>query len=198
VTESAGNLYALCLERSLAIQKDMSRLGMIVQQPVVSTKRMKVVRDLLFDNSTIILSSTFDDRPSKLFNGIHHARIAILLCQKAQSSRQPELFVSKYNKWYKEERPDLFPCLNYVFSKQHGNLAVFPKIGSSLESTMIQKLLAQKMLLGHWFTITIRAPRFFRDGLESSSTRESTMNFATRQTRNQAFSILNSSLFYSI
>src|SRR5207247_1042874 len=72
-TESAGNLYALCVERSLQVLKDTGWLGMVLQQPVVSTVRMKVVRDLVYNRARVMLSSTYDDRPSKLFDGIHHS-----------------------------------------------------------------------------------------------------------------------------
>jgi hypothetical protein len=110
----------------------------------------------------------------------------------------------------------LFPCLHYVPTPTNNTLDVFPKIGSSLESEMIQRLTSLQIVfgqwisnettdfqvfykitgVGHWFTVTIRAPRFFRNGRESSSTRENTISFKNERARNRAFAILNSSLFY--
>ncbi|GAK58308.1 hypothetical protein U27_05282 [Candidatus Vecturithrix granuli] len=218
-SESAGNLYALCFERSLAIQRIDGWIGMIVQQPIVSTQRMEVVRKILLQNSKIVLSSTFDDRPSKLFDGMHHARMAVLIAQKTHKQENinlVDLYVTRYNKWYKEESSIVFEILNYIKSEHHLKLNVFPKMGSVLENTMIAQLVSIPTFLaywrtnreanyqiyykitgvGHWFTITVRPPRFFREGIESSSTRENTITFTNQQIRDQAFTLMNSSLFY--
>jgi hypothetical protein len=50
--------------------------------------------------------------------------------------------------------------------------------------------------VGHWFTITHRAPKFWRDGSLSSSSRENTISFPNESTKSVALGILNSSLFY--
>jgi len=216
IAETSGNLYALCLERSMNLLGRTGWMGMVVQQPIVSTNRMNVIRNILLQNSTIVLSSTYDDRPSKLFDGIQHARIAIVINQKADISSQAELYVTPYFKWYKEERSALFEKLFYVNSPFHLDLDVFPKIGSETEVNITNQLIAinQKIRnwmtsrqckyaiyykitgVGHWFTVTNRPPKFFRDGLESSSTRENTLLFPKKSTRDCIFTILNSSLFY--
>ncbi len=215
-TEHCGNLYALCLERCVNIQKNRSWLGLVVQQPFVSTQRMQIARDILSQNSSLILSSTYDDRPSKLFDGIHHARIAIVLMQKAHNADASALFATSYNKWYKEERPILFQRLAYAKSSQYSPIGYFPKIGSDVEASLLEKLLSRTNYLatwihnqetahkiyykitgvGHWFTITARPPRFLRDGKESSSTREHFICFASKAIRDRALALLNSSLFY--
>ena len=214
-TESCGNLYALCLERCMQVMKQGGFLGLVVQQPVTSTGRMKPVRKLLVDNCRCVLSSTYDDRPSKLFDGIHHARIAILLAQKAKSPSS--LYVTSYMKWYKEERKSLFARLHYAKDPGiGGRLDVFPKFGSIIESSLAQKVIEQRAVLGtlitktptdfrlyykitgvgHWFTITTRPPKFTRKGAASSSSREESISFADARTRDLAFCVMNSSLFY--
>ncbi|MDQ3010914.1 MAG: Eco57I restriction-modification methylase domain-containing protein, partial [Acidobacteriota bacterium] len=215
-TEPCGNLYALCLERCVNIQKAKSWLGLVVQQPFVSTQRMQSARDILSRQSALILSSTYDDRPSKLFDGIHHARIAIVLAQKSGTTDAPALFVTSYNKWYKEERAVLFPSLIYTKGGGFSSVGYFPKIGGSVEAGLIKKLLSctnyfadwihnqeteHKIYykitgVGHWFTITARPPRFLREGKESSSTREHFICFTNQASRDRAFVLLNSSLFY--
>jgi hypothetical protein len=214
-TETCGNLYALCIERCLQIICSSGYLGLVVQQPITSTIRMKPVRKLLLDGCRHVLSSTFDDRPSKLFDGIHHARIAILIADKGLP--QDGIFVTSYMKWYKDERASLFTRLNYFRDPGIGKqLDVFPKIGRALEASLSQKVIGQSNVLGalvskaetdfriyykitgvgHWFTITTRAPRFFREGVESSSSREESICFADARARDIAFVLMNSSLFY--
>lgn len=215
-TIPCGNLYAICMERSLSIMKNAALLGFAVQQPFSSTQRMKLIRDLLLKNSSTILCSTYDDRPSKLFDGINHARIAISISQKSSSSQESKIYVTSYEKWYKEERECLFQILSYSQSRQHKALGCFPKISCTLESKIIDKIVSSKALfsnwisskttenniyykitgVGHWFTITARPPRFLRQEQESSSTRESFISFPDVNIRNRALAVLNSSLFY--
>ncbi|HQQ00105.1 MAG TPA: Eco57I restriction-modification methylase domain-containing protein, partial [bacterium] len=94
-TEVCGNLYALCIERSHRLLHSDSRFGFIVQQPVTSTIRMASCRDFVLETSIAVWASTFDDRPSKLFDGMHHARLAIVITKIGSSnSRDHTLFVT--------------------------------------------------------------------------------------------------------
>ena len=215
-TGPCGNLYALCIERALVMLKNSAWLGFVVQQPLVSTQRMQTVRSILLNSSSTVLCSTYDDRPSKLFDGINHARIAIILSQKSETTSETDLHVTSYNKWYKEERSKLFDSLSYTKSLKHLKLSCFPKINSSIESSIICKLSATSQYfeqwissreeqykvyykitgVGHWFTITARPPKFLRQGVESSSTREHSIAFNDALIKDRAFVILNSSLFY--
>jgi hypothetical protein len=216
-TESCGNLYALCTERSFAIQHSNSRFGFIVQQPVTSTIRMAPCRRIVLQNSAFVWSSTYDDRPSKLFNGMHHARVAIIMSRRtAQKSRAAVLCVTAYNKWFKEEREYVFERLGYVAVPPEVLPGLFPKISTASEIQIIKKLHRRKERfdgwlsntkslhklfykitgVGSWFTITPRPPKFFRNGVASSSTRESEMTFSSEQARDRALCILNSTLFY--
>jgi len=215
-TEGSGNLYAFCTERSINLLRTKGMIGFIVQQPLVSTQRMKATRDFLLQNTSLAYISTYDDRPSKLFDGMHHARMAIFLSQKEKSSRPINLFVTKYYKWYKEQRGSLFQLITYVKSKHHIELGIFPKIGTTVEEDIIRLLLSYKKQfgsiiapgntdykvfykitgVGHWFTVTCRPPRFIRNGKESSSTRESSVSFKCKADQALFFVTLNSTTFY--
>ena len=216
-TEKCGNLYALCTERSFTLQHYNARFGFIVQQPITSTVRMTECRDIISRNSSFLWSSTYDDRPSKLFSGMHHARLAIILSKRTEATSLPSvLYVTSYNKWFHTERDYVFKRLVFVTASTNTLQGIFPKISSSIEDRIISKLhqcrdrfeewlsrtsshhrLFYKITgVGNWFTITTRPPKFFRDDGESSSTRESEMNFASGQLRDVAFCILNSTLFF--
>jgi len=217
LTLSCGNLYALCAERSFILQHCNSRFGFIFQQPITSTIRMAPCREIFVKQSSLLWSSTYDDRPSKLFYGMHHARLAIILARRV-TPKAPSavLSVTPYYKWFKEERRDIFQRLGYVAVPVDSLPDVFPKISTDTEVLIIKKLFqcasrfkgwlsrtdsAYKLFykitgVGHWFTVTPRAPKFFRDGKESSSTRESHMMFPSEEVRDRAFCVLNSTLFY--
>jgi hypothetical protein len=174
---------------------------------------------MLLANCETLLSSTYDDRPSKLFDGMHHARIAVVLGAKgppAHEAHEGLLYVTPYNKWYKEERNHLFHRLRYIKAPREVTPDYFPKVGSRTEITLLRTLMSCKAALGslissseskwkvfykitgvgHWFTVTLRPPKFFRNGAPSSSTREATICFRNKADRDTAFAILNSSLFY--
>jgi hypothetical protein len=123
---------------------------------------------------------------------------------------------TRYYKWYKEERPSLFECLAY--QKLSGSIAAdfIPKFRSSIEIDIYNKVIANRKQLGdlispgdtkypiyykitgvgHWFTFTLRPPKFWRDGNEESSTRESAVFFPSALIRDTAYCCLCSSLHY--
>ena len=216
-TESCGNLYAPCTERSFTVLHQDSRFGFIVQQPITSTGRMGPARDFILAGSVSAWSATFDDRPSKLFDGMHHARLAIILSRRKRVQALPgSLSVTPYNKWFKEERTSLFQRLHYIDVPLDIVPGIYPKISTETEIRIVRKLTAQSGKLGNWlsgtgsrhrlfykitgvgswFTITPRPPKFLRDGTDSSSTRESQMVFPAKEVRDRALCVLNSTLFY--
>ena len=216
-TEACGNLYALCTERAFELQHSNARFGFIVQQPITSTIRMAKCREIISDHSSCVWSSTYDDRPSKLFNGMHHARLAIILAKRTASMSSATVhYVTRYNKWFRIERDYVFHRLAFVATSIDKLQGIYPKISSAAEDGIISKLnqckdrfeswlsraassykLFYKITgVGSWFTITPRPPKFFREDKESSSTREKEMFFPSNQARDRALCILNSSLFF--
>ena len=216
-TERCGNLYAFCTERSLLISQHGGYFCFIVQSPIVSTSRMKDVRTEISQNSNFILYSTYDDRPSKLFDGMNHCRVAIILSRTIkQAMKPPRLETTKYNKWYKLERDHLFERIQYVGISNKPINDIIPKIHTKLEREILEKVLGMPHSLGelmsasfakfkiyykitgvgHWFTFTVDPPKFWRDGVESSSSRESSVSFQNEEIRDTVYCCLNSTLHY--
>ncbi len=216
LTERCGNLYALCTERSLNLLGTNRRFGFIVQAPIVSTQRMSPLRALIHECSSFNSYATYDDRPAKLFQGMDHCRVCIVLSCAAVSGGGPDVTTTRYHKWYTEEFPVLFQLVQYESVPIAAPSTVVPKLRSITELSIYHKILSQPRTLGslisttptkhriyykitgvgHWFTFTTAPPRFWRDGVEGSSTRESSVSFSNPLLRDTAFCLLWSTLHY--
>jgi hypothetical protein len=139
-TEVCGNLYALCIERSLSLVASKGYLSFIVQLPLVNSSRMEVARQLLKQNSEDLFVIPFGDRPGKLFEGLEHSRSTIFISNLSSKSL-PRLAVTKYQRWPSETRQCLFDT--FVFSPVTEKLVfdnIFPKYVNSIDATVLMKL----------------------------------------------------------
>lgn len=215
-SESCGNLYAMCAERSYMIMTSGGRFGFIVQAPVVSTKRMQHIRDILRDQSDLLVCSTYDDRPSKLFDGMHHCRLAILIARTSTGRGSRTVATTRYHKWYTEERPHVFATLQYIILPEDCYRSIIPKFRCQEEIDIFRrvKLLPKSLAdlfcptdtdyrvyykitgVGHWFNFTLVPPKFWRDGVEGNSTREKSVSFRKVLLRDTAYCCLYSNLHY--
>ncbi len=215
-TEQCGNLYALCAERSSNLLGSGRRLGFIVQAPVVSTQRMSQLRELLYQHSEFTSYAIFNDRPSKLFQGMNNCRVCIVLHCKGTSKQHRTTATTRYHKWYKEETPSLLDLVQYQFAPVAIPGEVIPKLRSQTDLNIYRKVLSLPTTLGslisatptehriyykitgvnRWFTFTTSPPRFWRDGIEGSSTRESSVCFPNPLIRDTVFCLLWSTFHY--
>ena len=218
VTERCGNLYALCTERSFDLLGSTRWFGFIVQAPIVSTQRMSHLREFVHTRSDFKSYATFNDEPSKLFDGMPHCRVCIVLCRTGPSKLEIPVATTRYHKWYKEELPTLFQLVSYSPSPASRPAAVIPKLQSKAEIGIYNKIIGQPKTLddlisrtptehriyykitgvSSWFTFTTCPPRFWRDGVEGSSTRESNLCFGSPRIRDSAFCLLWSTLHFWI
>ncbi len=214
--ESCGNLYALCTERSLDLLGLSRRFGFIVQAPIVSTQRMSHLRELVHNRSSFLTYATFDDRPAKLFQGMDHCRVCIMFSCTGTPRDGSVVSTTRYHKWYTDEFPALFQLLTYESLPSSLLNPVIPKLRSATEVSIYNKILSQPKTLGslisatpkenriyykitgvgHWFTFTTSPPKFWRDGVEGSSTRENSVCFPSPLIRDTAFCLLWSTLHY--
>lgn len=83
--EDAGNLYALVMERCESLGSKNGRQGFIVPVSSISTDRYSPLQQLVLRREDCF--SSFDDRPSRLFDGLEHIRLTIhILGRQVQSS----------------------------------------------------------------------------------------------------------------
>jgi len=142
--EASGNLYALVIERGYQLSTSAGRQGYIVPVSSISTTRYSSLQRLLASRS--LHYSSFDDRPSRLFDGLEHIRLTIHLIGPATSVTN--LHSTRYNKWAATQRDVLFQILEYAQVPQNSIIAgeSLPKLTSALEAGILQKIMPERSL----------------------------------------------------
>ncbi|MEM3192831.1 MAG: Eco57I restriction-modification methylase domain-containing protein [Candidatus Parvarchaeota archaeon] len=140
-SRNCGNTYAYFIERSINLLRDGGKFGFIVPISLVSTDRMGPIREFVHRNSKAVEYFNFDDRPGKIFSGTEHSRSTIVITTKGSGTM--EIITSKYHRWHTVDRPSLFNKLQTVDYKLRERNEIIPKIGSKIERSIIEKLIAK-------------------------------------------------------
>lgn len=215
-TESCGNLYVYLTERSFSITHINSYVSFIVQNSLVCTDRMIPIQKFMINNLKPIWLANFDDRPGKLFDGLEHIRAVIFLGKKeivSSIKENPEIYTTKYNRWYSEERNNLFASLSYTKIDVTLYEGTIVKVGSEIELNILRKIIQHKPIGSnavdafgsnvffhnapqYWIRATDFLPYFWneRDG-QKQSTGIKTIQISKKYFQ-IVLSIINSSLFY--
>lgn len=149
---ACGNTYAYFIERSLHLLKSNGKLGYIVPLSCSSTSRMSSLITHMMDNCSQIFFSHYDDRPSKLFDGLD-PRSTIFLC--TLSNTDCSVYTTGYKRWKKADRPDLFKevlrrSIDSTKFVMHSRLDdVVPKIDSRIEIHIFKKLISKSVSISH-------------------------------------------------
>ena len=130
-----GNLYAVMLERSATLVHPIGRTGFIVPVSAISTDGYSSLQKIYASQCTYV--SCFDDRPSRLFDGLEHIRLVIVLGQQSDS---PRWLMTRYHKWTTDERPNLFAKIAYFPAPVSPIENAVPKMGDELEESILQKV----------------------------------------------------------
>lgn len=144
----SGNLYALIIERCLSLSKRVGREGFIVPVSSISTDRYESLQQLITKHQ--LHYSSFDDRPSRLFDGLEHIRLTIHLI--GMHSSIPSLSSTRYNKWAALERTKLFEELSYIAASTALVASTLPKLSSEIEESIIEKLSSQKRCMASFYS----------------------------------------------
>ena len=163
-------------------------------------------------NSGRPIISSYNDRPGKLFDGLDHIRLSIILWKK-DDSISSTLFTTKYNKWQTIARPNLFYHLEYLETTNHQQ--PIAKLYSNLETEILEKVFAQKKNLDFYTRNSGQHTIYYTPKLsgfvqildfvptiydENDDIREPSLlkviKFETDQDRDVFLALLNSNLFY--
>jgi hypothetical protein len=218
-TESAGNLYGLCAERSLKLRASNGLHSFIVQLPLVSSSRMTSVRKELTEGSSLLYLLPFDDRPGKLFNGLHNCRSTIYVSLGRNSDTSPDYHTTKYQRWYSDVRELLFQGIEFVtvspeyslhpdqFAKYAGSIerAVFEKVrvksGNTIASFISPRptshFVFYQEATRYWVKATVGLPYYSKNGEVGAPAHGRYLYFGNEKHSKCAGAIMNSSLFYA-
>lgn len=156
--------------------------------------------------------SSFNDRPSKLFDGLEHIRLSIVL---HNADRVRSAHTTAYLRWSKGERDHLFSRLQFSRSRVDLVRHYIPKVGGSPADSILEKLFQRDSLplsgcftesgahsiiytrkLSHFVQILSFVPKMVVDGTKRDPSELKAIHFPDARSAGCALSVLNSSLFY--
>jgi Eco57I restriction-modification methylase len=212
-TEECGNLYAFTWERSIALANRAGRIGLIIPVASVCTDGYAALRKVWIANGNLVVSN-FNDRPGKLFDGLEHIRLAIVLLFKSNDTIR-SIHTTAYSKWFTEARGHLFQSLHFTQTTKLVRDGSMPKVGSEVEASVLVKVSSSSKTLHHFVSATGRNRIFYTRKLswfvqildfvpsitdergrkrEPSELKEVVVS--SEQHRNSFLCALNSTLFY--
>jgi hypothetical protein len=136
-TVDANNLYAPMLERWLQLCASGGRMGAIVPVSSISTEGYSTLQQIEFRLPFHV--SSFDDRPSRLFDGLEHIRLSIHLVRNTPEDL-PAIFAGECLRWSAEERGHLFSRIQYQPVRPTFLPSSLPKISRISEASILKKL----------------------------------------------------------
>jgi hypothetical protein len=145
-TSSTKNLYSLFFERCLPLLAVERRLGLIVPVSSISTEGYKTLQDIVFKFQGHF--SSYDDRPSRLFDGLEHIQLTIHLIQNRPAS-EGQQFVTECLRWSASERDFLFAAR--VHYEKIGTSYIrgsLPKVSTEMEHSILEKIWTNSLTLG--------------------------------------------------
>lgn len=145
-TLKTKNLYPLVMERCFPLSRKAGRLGLIVPVSSISTEGYKSLQEIVFRYPAHF--SSFDDRPSKLFEGLEHIQLTIHLIQNLDTPK-PIHFVTECLRWSSGERETLFSRLQYQEVERVYIQYTIPKISRDVETSILNKIWADSRTIGN-------------------------------------------------
>ena len=142
ITLPTRNLYALILERCQYMVSVRGRQGYIVPVSSIATEGYSSLQEVLRRRE--LAFSSYDDRPSHLFDGLDKNTLSILLLSSIVP--QFDAISTRLCRWSAEERDRLFTTLSYEITPEPQLKGCFPKIGSAVELAIWEKLFSYKPL----------------------------------------------------
>ena len=216
-TERCPDIYAACVERSVNLSRDGSRVAMIVPLSLTFSRQFAALRALLQDECASNWFSSFGRIPSALFSFDTRVRNTIWLGYK--SSQAPICnFTSRLHRWFDSQRPALFDCLSYSpFSPLAFN-GLVPKLGSARLLEGLETLLTHspyrlrdeldpvahehrlhfKQTAYNWLTFCVdQPPAYDSSNRLVSQTKYGTVHFLDSVSRNVSMILQNGKLVFA-
>ncbi|WP_308255706.1 Eco57I restriction-modification methylase domain-containing protein [Geminocystis sp. GBBB08] len=205
-TEKCGNLYAFIMQKTLDITCLNGRFGMIIPVSLGASQRMDILRKTLENNAKNIYYSSFGDRPSCLFLGVHQI-LSICLIEKSNKSNQLNFYSAGFKHWTSDERNNLFDTQSYIFiENQQIKPNIWGKFNNYLELSILDKIVNENKTLGSYFSSSKNYILAISGGTggywlrcfdQSQMSNEYKEKFVSNKEHQLVFSgIINSTIFY--
>ena len=210
VTESSRAIHAMCIERSLSLCDRDGSISMIVPLALVSTQRMTAVQQML-EKGRDCWYSNFAERPGKLFDTVNRP-LTIFVSTKPVN--KGNTFSTAYLKWNSDCRDYLIPTVRYVVCPRNRITFWTPKLGHSVEPSILLKVISIRKTMAefvgksnkpifyrttggrYWKVFTDFAPTFYRNGVSSTSSRETSFVLSNERHVRPAVAVLSSDVFW--
>ena len=138
--------YKIFIEKGFNLLDKNGNLNFIVPMSVTSGKSNIALHKMILDNCKMIRVSSYNDRPSQVFNNAHQ-KISIIGFLRTDTKCK-ELLTTKINRRYSSQSIDsVIKNLNFVNSLDFIQPEAFCKIGLPIEKSIMQKLYSQKQTL---------------------------------------------------
>lgn len=212
VTAETGDLYAMTIERSFDIMRADGRQGMIVPLSLTFSRDFSVLRKLLLEKAGLLVYSSYDNIPDRLFTGAKESnntskanqqRTTIFVCGPSRSGRS--FWSSPLLRWRASERWRLFQELPLCEITALCTEASFPKVGSSRMREFLERWLAVPKRLGGLTDkrgkrrlVVPKSAGYYIAAYpnELDRSQQLTLQFSDDASRAVAMTLLNSGAFY--
>jgi hypothetical protein len=211
-TIKCGNLYALCYERAILLGNNNVLIGFIIPVASVCTDGYSELQNVWINHGSLYISC-YNDRPGKLFDGLEHIRLSIVLLKKQNENKN--IYSSKYNKWNTIYRDFIFDNLTLSDVTPLKKDMMIPKLGNQICSSILEKINLHKNVLSQCINETSKYNIFYtrklsgfvqilnfipriveEDGKNRQPSELKEIFFETKEQALVYLAVLNSSLFY--
>jgi len=207
-TSDSRAVHVYCIERAYALINPYATISMIVPMALVSTQRMKSIRNIIETRRAYY--SNYSWRPGKLFDEVNRA---LTIFVAVSGSGKPH--ATSYIKWNSNTRETLIDNLYYTPSdNSYIDSYWIGKIGNPIDNILLNKLCAGNKTVGYllvrngskvfykttgglyWKVFTNFAPKFFENGVEGRSSREISLIVDNDNDALKIVALLSSSLYW--
>ena len=137
-TARCPDIYAMCVERSLALLAKSSYFAMILPHSISFSSRFPAVRGVVEDWSRAIWVSSYSRIPAGLFSAETRVRNSIVVA--APGAADPALRTTACRRWIEAYRPHLFQTLSFAAVPSALASQQWPFLGSDALGSVFSRL----------------------------------------------------------
>ncbi len=208
-TYPTKNLYAFVFERSIALVRPSSPVGLIVQLTAISSERMSILQDILKKRGSLF-TVPFPRRPESVFEGVEMPVVVLISITEGS----PRFVSTRINRFYSEQRSTVMQLLALAEHdvRLHGHRIA--KVGNAIDESIFRKLQTKPLTVEsltsksgdgllyyqeacrYWLKAIDGLPFFSRNGKQMEPPHGRVVRFKSKNAASFVACLLNSSLFY--